>query len=63
MADRSADDATLSRVAEIADELRDLEARIREGVAPEIAVTLLEQATELAEEAARLLEGVGREGA
>ena len=51
----------LARAAAIADELRDLETRIREGVAPEVAVTLLEQATELAEEAARLLEDAGRE--
>ena len=61
MADRKpgGDQATLARLQEIAAELDDLLERLR-GMAPgEVAVSLLERATELAEEASRLLEELG----
>ena len=50
----------VARARTIADELRDLHDRIGGGVSPEVAITLLERATELSEEAARILEDVGR---
>ena len=51
----------LERARAIADELRDLEERLRGSVSTEVMVTLIEHVTELAEEAARLLEDVGRD--
>ena len=53
-------DAALARVREIAAELRDLEQRAGQVGSSEIAMTLFEQAAELADEAARLLEETGR---
>jgi len=50
----------LSRVREIAAELRDLEERSGQVSSSEIAMTLFERAAELADEAARLLEETGR---
>lgn len=53
------DQATQARLREISGELDDLLERLR-GIAPgEVAVSLLERATELAEEASRLLEELG----
>jgi len=53
----------LIRVREIAQQLKDLEPRLGLGASTEVEISLLERATELAEEAARLLEHVGRETA
>lgn len=53
----------LARTKAIADELHDLEERLRGTTSVEVSMTLIEQATDLAEEAARLLEDVGREQA
>ena len=53
-------DAALARVHEIAAELRVLEQRAGQVDSSEIAMTLFEQAAELADEAARLLEETGR---
>lgn len=53
--------ASLKRVHEIAGQLRELEERLGQTTAGEVEMSLLERATELAEEAARLLEQVGRE--
>jgi len=58
-ADKARADA-LARVHEIAVELRDLEERAGQVSSSEIAMTLFEQAAELADEAARLLEETGR---
>ena len=49
------------RVHEIAEQLRELEERLGQASGGEVEMSLLERATELAEEAARLLELVGRE--
>jgi hypothetical protein len=61
MAGKTNGDAALPRVHEIATQLRELEERLAETAAGEVEMSLLERATELAEEAARLLEQVGRE--
>ena len=53
--------AALTRVHEIAEQLRELEERLGQASGGEVEMSLLERATELAEEAARLLELVGRE--
>lgn len=53
----------LSRVHEIARQLQELEPRLGKSASTEVEISLLERATELAEEAARLLEHVGRETA
>lgn len=53
--------AALARVQAIADQLRDVEARLAETSSAEVQLSLLERATEAAEEAARLLEQVARE--
>ena len=53
--------AALTRVHEIAEQLRGLEERLGQASGGEVEMSLLERATELAEEAARLLELVGRE--
>jgi hypothetical protein len=61
VADRkpAAERATLARLQEIAAELDDLLERLRGMTPGEVAVSLLERATELAEEASRLLEELG----
>lgn len=53
--------AALARAQAIADQLRDVEARLAETSSTEVQLSLLERATEAAEEAARLLEQVARE--
>ena len=55
---KSADDSA-ARVHEIAGQLRELEERLRQASSADVEMSLLERATELAEEAARLLEQVG----
>ena len=50
----------LARVREIAGLLRDLEARAQESTSAQIELSLFERAAELADEAAGLLEQVGR---
>ena len=59
-AGRKGDDAALSRVREIAAELRDLEGRAGQVGSTDIEMSLFERAAELADEAARLLEETGR---
>jgi hypothetical protein len=59
-AGRKGDDAALSRVREIAAELRDLEERAGQVGSTDIEMSLFERAAELADEAARLLEETGR---
>jgi hypothetical protein len=56
----SEDQAALERAGTIADELSDIGERLRGSSSTEVTLTLVERATELAEEAARLLEQVGR---
>ena len=55
------DARTLERVREIAAQLRELEERLGASSSSEVELSLLERATELADEAARLLEQVSRE--
>jgi len=50
----------IARVRAILDELEDLEPRLAAAGSGEVEMTLLERATELAEEAGRLLERLGR---
>jgi hypothetical protein len=47
----------LARVREIAQQLRELETRAAAASSAEVELSLLERAAELADEAARLLEG------
>jgi hypothetical protein len=61
--ERAGADARLARVHEIAKQLRELEPRLGQSSSSEVEISLLERATELAEEAARLLEQVSRETA
>jgi len=53
------DEKTLSRLHEIDAELGDLLERLGGTAAGDVAVSLLERSTELAEEASRLLEELG----
>jgi hypothetical protein len=55
------DACALERVREIAAQLRELEERLGASSSSEVELSLLERATELADEAARLLEQVSRE--
>jgi hypothetical protein len=57
---RSEDQAALERAGAIAAELNDIGERLQGSSSTEVTLTLVERATELAEEAARLLEQVGR---
>jgi hypothetical protein len=57
---RSEDQAALERAGAIAEELNDIGERLQGSSSTEVTLTLVERATELAEEAARLLEQVGR---
>lgn len=61
--ERAGEDARLARVRQIATQLRELEPRLGQSSSSEVEISLLEHATELAEEAARLLEQVSRETA
>ncbi len=61
--ERTGEDARLARVRQIATQLRELEPRLGQSSSSEVEISLLERATELAEEAARLLEQVSRETA
>jgi hypothetical protein len=61
--DKASEDARLARVRAIATQLRELEPRFGQSSSSEVEISLLERATELAEEAARLLEQVSRETA
>ena len=56
-------DQTLGRVREIAQQLEELTPRLSQAGSTEVEISLLERATELAEEATRMLEHVGRETA
>ncbi len=62
MSERAREEA-LARVREIAGQLRELEARAAAASSAEVQLSLLERAAELADEAARLLEGAGGEPA
>ncbi|MGO8684230.1 MAG: hypothetical protein ACLQUT_06590 [Thermoleophilia bacterium] len=53
--------AALARVHEIAAQVRGLDERLGQLPGGEVEMSLLERATELAEEATRLLEFIGRE--
>jgi hypothetical protein len=53
--------AALARVHEIAAQVRGRDERLGESSGGEVEISLLERATELAEEATRLLELIGRE--
>jgi hypothetical protein len=52
-------DAAVSRVGEIAEQLRELEHRLDQARSTDVEMSLLERAAELADEAVRLLEGFG----
>jgi len=54
-------DEAVQRARQIAGQLRDLEERLQGASSPEVQLSLLERAIELAEEAARLLEQVAQE--
>lgn len=51
----------VQRVHAIAEQLRELRERLGESSSPEVELSLLERATDLADEAARLLEQVSKE--
>jgi hypothetical protein len=53
-------DQALARLTEILEQLRELEPRLAASSSTEVEMTLLERATEQVEEAARLLEQLGR---
>ncbi len=57
MSERQTRAEALARVREIAQQLRELEARAAAASSAEVELSLLERAAELADEAARLLEG------
>ena len=57
MSERGTRDEALARVREIAQQLRELEARATAASSAEVELSLLERAAELADEATRLLEG------
>lgn len=61
MSERQTRDQALSRVREIARQLRELEARAATASSTEVELSLVERAAELADEAARLLEGAAGE--
>ena len=52
--------AAVARVRAIIAQLEELEPRLAASASGEVEMTLLEHATELVEEAGRLLEGLGR---
>jgi hypothetical protein len=56
-----AEESPTSHARDLARQLGELEERIRDTTSVEVQITLLERATELAEEATRSLEDVGRE--
>lgn len=53
-------EAAVARVREILDQLEELQPRLEASSSSEVEMTLLDQATELVEEAGRLLERLGR---
>jgi uncharacterized protein involved in exopolysaccharide biosynthesis len=57
VSERRKRDEALARVREIAQQLRELEARAAAASSTEVELSLLERAAELADEATRLLEG------
>jgi hypothetical protein len=52
--------AAIARVRSVLAQLEELEPRLETAVSGEVEMTLLERATELVEEAARILEQLGR---
>ena len=57
MSERQTRHEALARVREIAEQLRDLDARAEATTSAAVELSLLERAAELADEATRLLEG------
>ena len=57
MSERRTREEALARVREIAEQLRELDARAAAASSAEVELSLLERASELADEATRLLEG------
>lgn len=53
-------DQALARLAELLEQLGELEPRLAASASAEVEMTLLERATEQVEEAGRLLEQLGR---
>jgi hypothetical protein len=63
LSERRTREEALARVREIAEQLRELEARAATASSAEVELSLLERASELADEATRLLEGAEGERA